>query len=93
TTLPSKRQCPLCILADQSAKNTLSTLFEELNTQRGKIYETYRLSSGECLKHLRVGLEWYGQPFPIAGDFLIQDPIRRLDTQRVQMLESIRKHN
>jgi hypothetical protein len=45
------------------------------------------------LKHLRVGLVLYGQQFPAAGEFLIQETIRRLDTQRAQMLEYIRKHN
>ena len=91
--LEPKQQCPLCMLVDQSAKNTLSTLFEELNTQRGKIYETYQHSNGVCLKHLRIGLELYDQQFPAAGNFLIQETIRRLDTQRAQMLEYIRKNN
>jgi hypothetical protein len=91
--LEPKGRCPVCDLMDQAAKNTLSTLFEELSTQQVTIYETYQLSSGVCLKHLKVGLECFGQQYPHSGDFLIRETIQRLESQQAQMLEYIRKHN
>ncbi len=91
--LKPKGRCPVCELVEESAKNTLSTLFEELTKQQAKIMESDQHSHGLCLKHLKIGLECFEGKYPQASNFLIQDAIRRLETQQAQMLEYIRKHN
>lgn len=93
TLLEASGICPACILVEQSGRNTLSTLYEELNTQTGKIFETYQGSSGICMRHLKIGWELFGQQYPLVGAYLIEDAAQRLDTQRGHMLEFIRKQN
>jgi len=93
TLLTPKGPCPLCKTADESAKNNLEAVFEEIEQGRQKFMEIYQASNGLCLEHLRSGLETYMEKMPAAADFLIQDTIRRLAEQQEQMQEYLRKHN
>jgi hypothetical protein len=86
-------QCPICDVMDKSGINILSTLFELLIVQNEKMIEVYCRSNGLCLSHLRIGLMAFMEEFPYAADLLIKDAIGRLDAQRVQMREYLRKHN
>ena len=51
--LKPKGRCPVCELVEESARNTLSTLFEELSRQQAKFMESYQHSHGLCLKQFR----------------------------------------
>lgn len=85
--------CPLCKLAAESGANVLATLFELLTGQEKEFSRAYQQSAGICLSHLRTGLEMFGEQNPAAATFLVEDTVKRLETQQAQMLEYIRKHN
>lgn len=91
--LKPKEQCPICDQMDQSGRNILSTLCQMITDKDEKIIEVYRQSDGLCLRHLRIGLQDFMMEHPFAADILINDAVQRLNTQQVQMLEYIRKHN
>jgi hypothetical protein len=91
--LEPKGRYPVCVLAEEAAKNTLSNLFEELSSLPSEFHEIYQKSSGICLGHLRVGLNYFADEFPKAAHFLAQDAVQRLEIQRAEMLEYIRKQN
>jgi hypothetical protein len=91
--LVSAGRCPVCLVAEESAENVLSTLFEVLNAGEEGFTEGYAASGGLCLAHLRSGLEQNMEQFPTAADFLIQDTLKRLTAQQSQMQGYLRKHD
>lgn len=93
TILVPTGRCPLCLAADESARNNLAALFEVLQSGDPKLAVTYKASGGLCLEHLRSGLEKHMEEAPAAADFLVQETIRRLTEEQGQMQEYLRKHN
>lgn len=93
TLLVPAGRCPLCLTADESARNNLAALFEVLQSGDQKLTEIYKVSGGLCLEHLRSGLEAHLEETPAAADFLIEETIRRLTEEQGQMQEYLRKHN
>ncbi len=85
--------CPFCELADESARNYLNALFEELEKETSPTRATYAQSNGICYSHLRGGLEEFGGSFPHAAAFLVEGTKDRLLTGSTRMKEYIRKHN
>jgi hypothetical protein len=89
---PASR-CPVCVLTEESGNNVLATLFEILDAKEARFIDAYQHSSGLCLQHLRNGLEQQRNHHAFAAGFLIDDTVKRLDAQRAQMQEYLRKHN
>ena len=85
--------CPICESAAQSALNTLSALFEEIERDTDDIMTSYRQSDGLCLAHLRLGLEHYSYAHTKAARFLSDWATQRLEKQAGWMKEFIRKKN
>jgi hypothetical protein len=86
-------RCPVCVLTEESGNNVLATLFEVLDAKENQFIEAYQHSGGLCLQHLRNGLEQQRKHYAFATKLLIDDTVKRLDAQRAQMQEYLRKHN
>lgn len=85
--------CPFCELADESTRNYLSALFEELEKETSPTRPIYAKSNGLCYGHLRAGLNELGSSFPHAAAFLVEGTRDRLLTGSTRMQEYIRKHD
>jgi hypothetical protein len=85
--------CPICETAAQSAINTLTALFEEIEKGTPDILAAYESSDGVCLRHLRAGLENLSDRHPRAAERLVAIAIERLSTHTALMQEFIRKKN
>lgn len=90
---PAAMQCPICQQVHQAGMNILSSLMQALEERDERLREAYLQSDGICLRHLRGWLDAPGERFPHATDFVLEDTMERLKTQRGHMLEYIRKQN
>lgn len=84
--------CPACQAGDNAAANSLHVLCEELLND-GDVRAAYLASSGLCLAHLRLTRETHAGRFTQSVTLLIDDAVRRLEKQSVDMTEFIRKSN
>jgi hypothetical protein len=85
--------CPICLAIEEHVDRTLAALMEELARKTEDISRLYLAGDGLCLPHLRQALMRFSRAFPFAADLLVQDEIGRLEKQKSQMGEYIRKHN
>jgi hypothetical protein len=85
--------CPVCVSIQETETNALLAFFEEVFSGNDALWEKYKASSGLCLGHTLEGLSQCAERYPQAAHKLIADSILRLDTQRSQMQEYIRKQN
>lgn len=90
---PAAMQCPICQQVHQAGMNILASLMQALEERDERLCQAYRQSAGICLRHLRGWLDAAGERFPRATDFVLEDTMERLKTQRGHMLEYIRKQN
>jgi len=91
--LTPQANCPVCDQVEISTRNTISTMCEELESGNQAFRQIYAQSSGVCLLHLRASVFHYGNAFPKAAEYLFADCSQRLETQRANMMEYIRKQN
>lgn len=87
--------CPACTSEANAASNSLHVLCEELERQHkeGDVRDHYLASDGICLAHIRDASEQHAARFPKAVALLIDDTVRRLESQSRDMKEYIRKNN
>jgi hypothetical protein len=86
-------ECPVCQGMRENNLRALAALFDELGSGSTEILGLYEAGDGLCLVHLRQGLDGVGDAFPAGADYLVQDVLKRLDSQKRRMGEYIRKHN
>lgn len=95
--MPPRGVCPACQAGDNGAMNGLHVLSEELHrAQEGRnddVRRVYLASDGVCLPHLRIAIRDYSDKFPQGIRLLIDETVRRLESQSKDMKEYIRKSN
>jgi len=91
--LTPKKRCPACITVEETARNQLAVLFEELQAEHEGMSSAYRGSNGLCLDHLRQGLELYAGQHTRGAAWLVEETTLRLERQSECMREYIRKNN
>lgn len=84
--------CPACTAGSNGAQNAVHVLCEELQKE-GDVRAAYLASDGLCLDHLRDAIARHSGAFPRAVQLLIDDTVRRLESQSKDMKEYIRKAN
>ncbi len=90
--LHPRGECPACTSGNNGALNALHVLCEEI-TRQDEVRTVYLASDGLCLPHLRDAIERHSASFPKAVQLLIDDSVRRLESQSKDMKEYIRKAN
>lgn len=95
--LHPRGECPACTAAGNAARNSLHVLCDELQRTHhdasGDVRALYLTSDGLCLAHLRDAIEQHAARFPKAVALLIDEAVRRLESQSKDMKEYIRKKN
>ena len=84
--------CPICDIAQKSAVNNLSVLYEEI-LENGELRSIYTQSTGICMQHIRQGNALYGFNHPQAAAFINQHAADTLQKNRTDMQEYLRKQN
>lgn len=90
--LPPRGVCPACGVGDNAALNSLHVLCDEIQKD-GDARKAYLVSDGLCLAHLRRAIGAHSTEFAGGVSLLIDDAVRRLETQSRGMKEFIRKTN
>jgi hypothetical protein len=91
--LRPRGECPACTAGNNGALNALHTLCEEIPRPGGEVRSVYLESDGLCLPHLREAIERHSSPFPKAIQLLVDESVKRLESQSKDMKEYIRKAN
>ena len=84
--------CPICDIAQKSAVNNLSVLYEEI-LKNDELRSIYTQSTGICMQHIRQGDSLYGTSHPQAAGFINQHAADVLQKYRTDMQEYLRKQN
>lgn len=98
--LHPRGDCPACTAGRNASLNSLHVLCEELQKPpreaSGKVEDVrtvYLASDQLCLPHIRAAIELHAAGFPQAVTLLIDETVRRLESQSKDMKEWIRKNN
>ena len=86
-------ECPVCAGMRENGTRALAALLDELGRGSEEIMPLYEKGDGLCLGHLRQGLDAVGDDFPAGAEIVVQNALKRLDSQQLRMREYIRKHN